>query len=118
MTMELTAGNLFEGDEPPSPLDERSRDLFARAGVRVARIESNAFSSPEDFWYDQDDDEWVAVIAGDAVIEFADGTWHAMCAGDWVVIPAGIRHRIAGTDERTIWLAVHAARGALLPPTP
>ena len=112
MTMNLTAGNLLEGDDAPPSLHESSRDLYANGAVRIARIASNAYSSPEDFWYEQDDDEWVALVSGDAVIEFADGTWHCMGAGDWIVIPAGMRHRIAGTDAKTVWLAVHAKPAA------
>jgi cupin 2 domain-containing protein len=123
MTIEMTTGNLYTDAESPSPQGERYHELLAAAGVRIARIESNAHSSAEDFWYDQDDDEWVAIIAGDAVLELADGTWHAMGTGDWIVIPAHTRHRIVGTSDRTLWLAVYidgAARGSgpLLAPSP
>src|SRR5437868_6154456 len=100
--MNLESGNLFGSDEWPVAESEHHRDLAAWPNVRIEQIESNAYASAEGEWFDQDEDEWVAVITGDAVIEFADGTWHAMCAGDWVVIPAHVRHRIAGTSDRTV----------------
>ena len=114
--MKLSNGNLF-GAAIASPVHdaqpgdhERSEQhdaLYMSSHVRVMRIESSSHTSTEGFWYDQPDDEWVAVVAGDAVIEFDDGTRHPMGAGDWVVIPAHCRHRVAETGEKTIWLAVY-----------
>ena len=115
--MELWKGNLFDAaSASPAQREqcEQHDDLYVSPCVRVTRIESNAYASPADFWYDQPDDEWVAVIAGAAVIEFDDGTRHAMRPGDWLVIPAHCRHRVARTDEKTVWLAVHG-RGRELP---
>lgn len=109
--MKLSKGNLFDATAGTSTHGERREqhdDLYVAPHVRITRIESNAHQSPAGFWYDQPDDEWVAVIAGDAVIEFDDGTRHRMQAGDWLVIPARCRHRVAETGDRTIWLAVHS----------
>ena len=93
----------------PREQRERHDDLYMSPRVRVTRIESSAYTSPEGFWYDQPEDEWVVVIAGAAVIEFDDGMRHPMGVGDWLVIPAHCRHRVAETGEKTIWLAVHGS---------
>ena len=106
--MNLRSGSLFDGDDLPQPHSETHRELSSMHGVRVGRIVSSHHASPDGFWYDQDDAEWVAVVAGDAVIEFDDGSMHTMQAGDWIEIPPHARHRIARTGERTIWLAVYA----------
>ena len=47
--------------------------LFENAAVQIERIASQGSSSPEGFWYDQDQDEWVLVLRGAATLEFADG---------------------------------------------
>ena len=105
--MQFRIGNLFRRLHSPPAESESSESIVDSSRVRIARIESNAFSSPDGFWYDQPDDEWVAVIAGDAAVAFDDGTMHPMQPGDWIIIPAHRRHRIVRTDEKTIWLAVH-----------
>ena len=103
-------GNLFEhaaADDKTEAFDT----LFESAGFRVERIVSNAHASPEGFWYDQPDDEWVMVARGEAVLAFADGRRLSLRGGDWVAIPAHCRHRVVSTGPGTVWLAVHAAAG-------
>ena len=51
-------------------------------------------------------DEWVAVLAGGAVLDVGGETVElAVC--DWVLLPAGVPHRVVRVDEGTSWLAVH-----------
>ena len=97
--------------ELPAELVE---EIVAGPGVRVERIVSRGHRSPDGFWYDQDEDEWVLLVAGAAELELADGRRLRLAPGDWVDIPAGLRHRVARTapDEDTIWLAVWRAPGA------
>jgi GNAT superfamily N-acetyltransferase len=79
--------------------------------ARIERIVSRGHSSPPGFWYDQDEHEWVTLIAGAARLEIADGDavrTVALAAGDWIDLPRRCRHRVAWTapDADTIWLAV------------
>ena len=105
--MKLQTGTLLDfGDTLPAGR-ERLTALFSSPAVRVAAIVSNEHRSPDGFWYDQHEDEWVAVIEGEATIAFADQSMQVLEAGDWLVIPAHTRHRIEKTSERTIWLAIH-----------
>jgi cupin 2 domain-containing protein len=92
--------------------------IVAGSGVRVERIVSRGHRSPDGFWYEQDEDEWVLLVAGSAELELADGRRLALAAGDWVDIPAGLRHRVARTapDRDTIWLAVWRPPGSGAPP--
>jgi cupin 2 domain-containing protein len=78
--------------------------------VRIERIVSTGQESPPGFWYDQPDDEFVVLLAGAARLRFEDGDVTLdMKAGDWVEIPAHVRHRVESTqaDPPTVWLAVH-----------
>ena len=45
-------------------------------GPRIERIVSEGHVSPEGFWYDQDEPEWVALIRGTAELEFENGRQH------------------------------------------
>ena len=100
--------NLF-ADLPARRDAEELTPLLERAGLRIVRIVSTGQASPEGFWYDQDDNEWVVVLRGRGVIEFADGRRVELAEGDHIDIPAHTRHRVAYTDPHgpTLWLAVH-----------
>lgn len=76
-------------------------------GVRIERIVSRGHSSSNDFCYDQDDDEWVILLQGEAVLEFAARGVIELKAGDHVLIPKHTRHRVDRTTADALWLAVH-----------
>lgn len=80
--------------------------LRGRGGLRVERIISHGHTTPEGEWYDQDQDEWVAVIKGEARVAFADGDEMRLSAGDTLFLPAQCRHRVAYTSSPCVWLAV------------
>ncbi|WP_419900352.1 cupin domain-containing protein [Roseomonas sp. USHLN139] len=103
-------GRLGEGGARPAPGAEAFLDLLAGpGGARVERILSRGAASPPGFWYAQDWDEFVFVVAGAATLGFPDGTEKKLAAGDYAILPAGCRHRVAWTDpdRETLWLAVH-----------
>jgi cupin 2 domain-containing protein len=81
--------------------------ILAAAQVRIERIISHGHASPEGFWYDQDQHEWVVVLKGAARLQF-ENRMVEMKSGDFINIPAHRRHRVEWTtpDEPTIWLAV------------
>lgn len=106
--------NLF--DDIPANLDEERTDtLLRRPGVRIERIVSRGHASPEGFWYDQAEDEWVILLAGAAAIAFEGrGEAARLRPGDYAHIPAHTRHRVVWTEAETdtVWLAVfHAPAG-------
>lgn len=101
-------GNLR--DALPEELPEELFTTLARGrGVRVERIVSRGHASPEGFWYEQEESEFVLVTRGSARLAI-DGRAEELClaAGDYVLLPAGVRHRVSATSaaEETIWLAV------------
>lgn len=98
--------NLFENI--PDKLPEELMTVLAEdSSVRIERIVSDGHASPKDFWYDQNQHEWVIVLKGSAVLEFEDGLVE-LNLGDSQLIPAHRRHRVQSTSqtEQTIWLAV------------
>jgi cupin 2 domain-containing protein len=105
--MDLTVKNLF-ANLPAATSGERFATLFDSGATKIERIASYSHASPEGFWYDQADDEWVIVLHGSARLEFAGGEFVELNPGDYLTIPRHVRHRVARTTEETIWLAVHA----------
>ncbi|HRZ43063.1 MAG TPA: cupin domain-containing protein [Bacteroidales bacterium] len=76
--------------------------------VRIERIISTGQVSPEGFWYDQAEDEWVALLDGEAEIAFSDQPAIRLTRGDHLLIPAHCRHRVSftSTNPPAVWLAV------------
>jgi len=87
---------------------------FGQGAVRVERIISGGHASAEDFWYEQDEDEWVMLVRGEArlSIEGRDKALE-MLPGDHIELPAKLRHRIDFVSDDALWIAVFAgsARG-------
>lgn len=99
--------NLMEN--VPANLDqELVTELICRKNVRIERIVSTGQASPADFWYDQDEHEWVLLLAGEAVLQLEDQTSVRLKPGDAIEIPAHQKHRVHWTspNEPTVWLAL------------
>jgi len=106
----VTAMNNLLSDIPDDLPDELLETLLDADSVRVERIVSQGHTSPEGFWYDQEQNEWVVVLKGAAKLRFeGDDSTLEMKPGDCVNIPAHKRHRVEWTtpEEPTVWLAVH-----------
>lgn len=99
--------NLF-ADLPRHLPEELTTTLLAAGNIRIERIVSHGHASPDDFWYDQPQAEWVALLSGAARIAFENDAID-LKPGDWLTIPARRRHRVVWTtpDGPTVWLAVH-----------
>jgi cupin 2 domain-containing protein len=81
--------------------------LLARApGLRLEQLVSHGHPSSPDFWYDQPEDEWVALLRGTAVLAFEDSRLE-LAAGDSLTIPARQRHRVEQVSDDAIWIALH-----------
>jgi len=107
-TMGVTPLNLLQ-DIPEHPPSELIEQLVTAPSVRIERIVSRGQNSPTGFWYDQDEHEWVAVLAGNAQLQI-EGVERLVTLnpGDTYHIPAHTKHRVAWTEpnHNTIWLAV------------
>ena len=66
-------------------------------------------ASPPGFWYDQDESEWILLLAGAARLRFAaEAEARLLRPGDCLDIAPHRRHRVEWTDPAvaTVWLAV------------
>ncbi len=78
--------------------------LLERDGVRIVRIVSSDDIEPVE--YIQDEDEWVVVLEGEAVLDI-DGDTKTLHRGDTLLIPAKTPHNVLQTEKGTLWLAAH-----------
>lgn len=100
--------NIFESI--PDNLDEEIfEQLVQGENIKIERIISKGHRSPESGWYDEERNEWVIVLKGEAVISFENGIDVNLKAGSHINIPAHKRHKVSWTTSKTetIWLAVH-----------
>lgn len=100
--------NLFRNI--PSDIDDEVFEILASSeNVQIERIVSKGHSSPGRGWYDQEQNEFVVLLAGAARLEFDDGRIEQLVPGDWLDIAAHSKHRVAWTEAgtETVWLAVH-----------
>lgn len=101
------SSSLFEHIPDDLP-EELTQILAAGANVRIERILSHGQVSPPDFWYEQEETEFVVVLQGEGHIEYESGEVVRMLPGSYEVILPFTKHRVSFTshDEATVWLAV------------
>lgn len=101
--------NLLQ-DLPSSTTEEVFETLLAGREFKVERIVSTGQTTPPGQWYDQDQDEWVLVLAGAARLRIeTQDELVELTTGDALLIPAHCRHRVEWTSpaQPTVWLAIH-----------
>ena len=91
--------------------EEYTEIILQNEHLRLERIISSGHISPEGFWYEQDEDEWVMVMAGEGEIIWENGEVSLLKGGESLLIPRKKRHRVSytSTNPPCIWLAVFAA---------
>ncbi|MGK9477780.1 cupin domain-containing protein [Melioribacter sp. OK-6-Me] len=99
--------NLYEKIPDKIP-DEIFEEILRTDKLRIERIISKGQKSPEGFWYDQDENEFVLLLKGYARLEFEDGKKVELREGDYLIIPSRLKHRVDKTsaEKETIWLAI------------
>ncbi len=76
----------------------------------IIRTISQGHCSPKDFWYDQDQNEWIMELQGKASLLFQNKQKPVLLSqGGYLNIPAHEKNRVNWTDpkQKTIWLAVY-----------
>ena len=104
----MASPNIFE-KIPKKISHELTETILESRTLRIERIVSRGHTTKEKDWYDQEEDEWVIVLQGRAVLEFKkDARKVELLPGDYLSIPAHEEHRVHWTDPAgdTIWLAV------------
>lgn len=103
----MTPQNLLQN----LPIDS-SKEIFEtildKEFIKIERIISHGEVTPSNVWYKQDEDEFVLILSGNAIIEYKDKTKVTLNIGDYLYIPALKEHRVAHTHTKrtTVWLAI------------
>jgi len=94
---------------PEQVHDEIFQNIINTGRLKIERIISHGQSSPETGWYDQEENEWVMVMEGEAIIEFEDHREVRLGKNDFLFLKSHRKHRVKWTtpDKKTIWLAIH-----------
>jgi len=89
--------------------EEIFENILSKKNIKIEKIISHGQTSPKEGWYDQDNDEWVIVLKGEAVVSFENKSDVRLKKGDYINIPAHTKHKVLWTlpEDETIWLAIH-----------
>ena len=87
--------------------EEKFFEIFKNEKIKIEKIVSNGQCSPDNFWYEQEENEFVLLLEGFAIVEFEDFEME-LKKGDCLNIKAMQKHRVKFTSqtEPTIWFAV------------
>jgi len=104
----MATKNFFK--QIPADLPEELFDtILSSDSFRLERIISKGHATPKGQWYNQQDNEWVMLLKGSAGLRIEGQDIITMQQGDFILLPAGLKHRVEWTapDTETIWLALH-----------
>lgn len=103
--LELAADSI-----PSANGNEVFETVLAHNGTVIERIISNGQTTPDNEWYDQDEDEWVMLLQGTATLIFFEepNKEVRLKAGDYLLIKARQKHRVTYTSSAPVcvWLAL------------
>jgi cupin 2 domain-containing protein len=103
----IVRGRLLDTSATPAA-GERIEEVLLVGNVVVEQVLSGEVEGPVD--YLQEQDEWVVVVSGAAVLEVG-GRRVDLASGDWVLLPGNLPHRLVSVEPGTNWLGVHVHAG-------
>ena len=88
--------------------NELFEEILSKNSIKIERIISKGHITPKDEWYNQENNEWVIVLQGEAILSFEDSDDVLLKSGDYINILAHTKHRVSWTipNKETIWLVV------------
>lgn len=100
--------NIFESI-PTNIQTEVFENIVDSNNVKIERIISKGRASTPTEWLDEQTNEWVIVLQGEAILLFDNASSVTLKTGDYINIPAHTKHKVEWTtsDTETIWLAIH-----------
>jgi cupin 2 domain-containing protein len=96
----------FLDNIPIESSDEIFETIVTNEKVKIQRIISYGQITKDYYWYDQDEDEFVMILEGDAKIKYDDGSIYSLSKGDSLYIKAHQKHQVVYTSNPAIWLAI------------
>ena len=101
--------NIF-AQYPEKLSEELIEEITCGASFKLERIVSKGHATPQGEWYDQEADEWVILLKGNADITLeGQKELISLKPGDYIKFPAHAKHRVERTDPNTetVWLALY-----------
>ena len=83
-------------------MNEITTLVYQTQSLRIETIESFGVSSPEGYYYDQDEFEWVVITQGEATLEI-EGFSYSMKKGATLMIAPHQKHRVVSTSLDCVW---------------
>jgi cupin 2 domain-containing protein len=98
--------NIFANIPKKIP-NEIFETIITDKNIKIEKIISKGHTSPAHGWYDQEKNEWVILLDGEASIEFEDKIVD-LKKGDYINILANQKHKVIKTSKNppAIWLAI------------
>ena len=108
----MQKSNIFN-NTPKDLTDEFFENIILSNNIKIEKIVSKGHTSPKFGWYEQDKNEWVIILKGEAILSFEDEKQIHLKSGEYINIPAYKKHKVSWTkpDNETIWLAVFYEEG-------
>jgi cupin 2 domain-containing protein len=105
----ILKGNIFNKIDADKKDFEIFESLAETGNALVERIISTGQKTPDGQWLQQDRNEWVVLLQGNAGISFEEGFEYDLIPGDHLLITQGTKHRVTytSTDPECIWIAFH-----------
>lgn len=104
-------GNLYANAAPPQD-GERFEALLRHKNLLIERIVSSSKIASQQ--YIQDQDEWVLLLQGEALLD-VDGGKVALKSGDHLFLPSKTPHTVLSVSDGALWLAIHLHQSAPAP---
>ena len=108
LIVKMKVKNIF--NEIPRDLpQELFTKIISKKNFKIERIISKEHKTPNGKWYDQNKNEWVLILDGNAELTFIENNSLKKLKikkGDYINIPAHLKHRVDKTSKKTIWLIV------------
>ena len=101
--------NIFDVNDIDFSANKEITEVLASSeNIRIEKIVSFGQITDKDYWYDQSQNEFVILLQGEAQILFDNGKEKHLFAGDYLKIPAHVRHQVSFTSVNPvcIWIAV------------
>lgn len=99
--------NIFNNLDLPES-EEIFEELAKNKHFKFEKIISYSQITPKDEWYDQNHNEWVMLLKGDAKLRFENPVRIIhLKEGDYLTIHAHNKHRVEYTSKDAMWLALH-----------
>jgi cupin 2 domain-containing protein len=97
--------NLYHQNEPTEN-GEIFTTLFQNDSLKIESIRS-WLKTPGEI-YDQEQDEWVILLNGEAELEI-NALTVTLRSGDYCLIPKHTLHRVRSTSKNALWLTVFSS---------